>query len=181
MDETKRMRPCADDEWQYHQDGRDRVANVGCGTIICIVLMVALFVAIATFQAYAKENEAGTPAKENPMDGTSAGANAVTLDSLMGQAFKDEWEAGAYSVTLNDLERKVEPGQAYPANGKNTPLHSDSTYGKGAGMVDVITYDRSTNAMIRHFGQVQEDGSIRWYAAQYVLDEDGKPIIVPHE
>ena len=110
-------------------------------------------------------------------DGSNAGANAVTLEDLA----RDEWESGAWSVTTTDLADKPEPGETYPSNGKDTPLDSDTTYGKGAGMVDIITYDSKTNVEIRHYGQLMPDGSVRWYAAETVLDEDGKPVVMPRE
>ncbi|MBR3225843.1 MAG: ATP-binding protein [Atopobiaceae bacterium] len=107
-------------------------------------------------------------------DGSNAGANAVTLEDLA----RDEWESGAWSVTTTDLDNKHEPGETYPSNGKDTPLDSDTTYGKGAGMVDIVTYDVNTNVEVRHYGQMMPDGSVRWYASEIVLDEDGKPVVM---
>ncbi len=45
-------------------------------------------------------------------------------------------------------------------------------------MVDLITYDMKTNAMIRHYGQLDQFGRVRWYAAETVLDEEGRPRIM---
>lgn len=171
------------DEWQYHQDGRDSAAALGFWCIVAfgMLLIICLGAVIASVAMDGVEMTALAEEAEQvkKMDGSTAGANAVTLEDFEKMAFRDEFAEGMYSVTLQDLERKAEDGGTYPANGKNTPLKSDSTYGKGAGMVDIITWDKSTNAAIRHFGQVQEDGSIRWYAAQYVFDEEGKPVVVP--
>ena len=43
-------------------------------------------------------------------------------------------------------------------------------------MVDVVTFDRVTNVEIRHCGQLQADGTVRWYAAETVLDGQGVPV-----
>ena len=48
-------------------------------------------------------------------------------------------------------------------------------------MVDIVTYDVKTNVEVRHYGQMMPDGSVRWYAAETVLDEDGKPVVIPRE
>ena len=162
-------------EWEYHQDGRDRAATLGCAGIVAIAIIVALFVVAAA--AWAVVDAVEAEALRSEWDGSNAGANAVTLEDLA----KDEWESGAWSVTTTDLDNKPEPGETYPSNGKNTPLDSDTTYGKGAGMVDIITYDSKTNVEVRHYGQHMPDGSVRWYAAETVLDEDGKPVVMPRE
>jgi len=112
-------------------------------------------------------------------DGSTAGANAVTLEKT--EAARDEWEAGEWSVTTEDLTREHELGRAYPPNGKDAPITSDTTYGRGGGMVDLVTYDRATNVMIRHYGQIEPDGRVRWYAAETVLDEDGTPRVMPRD
>ena len=140
-------------EWEYHQDGRDRAATLGCAGIVAIAIVVALFVVAAAAWAV---------------------VDAVEAEAL-------EWESGAWSVTTTDLADKPEPGETYPSNGKDTPLDSDTTYGKGAGMVDIVTYDVKTNVEVRHYGQMMPDGSVRWYAAETVLDEDGKPVVMPRE
>lgn len=44
-------------------------------------------------------------------------------------------------------------------------------------MVDLVTYDRATNIAIRQ--QIEPDGSVRWYAAETVPDEGGRPVTVP--
>lgn len=137
----------------YHQDQRDEAAGVGL-----VTLFLAAALVVAMLAACACSSEQGADA--GALDGSTAGANAVTLD---------------------DLAREYEMGQAYPSNGKDTPLTSDTIYGKGAGMVDLITWDTRTNVMVRHYGQVQEDGTVRWYAAETVLDEDGKPMATPRD
>lgn len=162
-------------EWEYHQDGRDRAATLGCAGIVAIAIIVALFVVAAA--AWAVVNAVEAEALRSERDGSNAGANAVTLEDLA----RDEWESGAWSVTTTDLADKPEPGETYPSNGKDTPLDSDTTYGKGAGMVDIVTYDVKTNVEVRHYGQMMPDGSVRWYAAETVLDEDGKPVVMPRE
>ena len=134
----------------YHQDERDTAATYGCLGLIAVAI---LFVAALLVSACSGPVEPDEPV----MDGSTAGANAVTLD---------------------DLEREYAPG-AYPANGEGAALSANTTYGRGVGMVDMVTYDSATNVMIRHYGQVQEDGTIRWYAAETVLGEDGLPRVMP--
>ena len=46
-------------------------------------------------------------------------------------------------------------------------------------MVDILTMDTKTNVMIRHYGQLQPDGTVRWYAAETVLNPDGTPMVMP--
>ena len=117
--------------------------------------------------------------EKKPRDGSEAGANAVTAKEIVAETSRDTWESGEWSVTLDDLNRKYEFGEAYPANGKEAALQANTTHGRGAGMVDMITYDVTTNVEIRHYGQMQEDGTVRWYAAETVLDENGKPVVMP--
>ena len=165
-------------EWQYHQDGRDQAASLGYFGIIAIFVVVLLFVLAVIVNEAVHAEEAQIA--EDVRDGSTAGANAVTVDDLESMAFRDEFAEGMYSVTLDDLNRAwPEEGGVYPMNGKNTPLTADTVNCKGAGMVDIVTYDKRSNVQIRHFGQVQEDGSIRWYAAQYVLDENGNVVVAP--
>ena len=169
------------DQWQYHQNGRDRASAIGCGAIVVVVAVAAAFAAAVLLWVNVDTYEAKATTQANPMDGSTAGANAVTMEDLAIMEHRDEWETGAWSVTVEDLEREYETGKAYPANGKNTPLDSDTTYGKGAGMVDLITYDRASNILIRHYGQLEPDGRVRWYAAETVLDENGDPVVMPRE
>lgn len=110
-------------------------------------------------------------------DGSNAGANAVTLEDLA----RNEWESGAWLVTTTGLANKPQLGESYPSNGKDTSHDSDTTYGKGAGMVDIVTSHAKTNVEIHHYGQMMPDGSVRWYAAETVLNEDGKPVVMPRE
>ncbi len=166
-------------KWQYHQDGRDKAISLGFWASLIYVVLIGLFFCVVVCGCTTQCTSSEVEEQPKKMDGSTAGGNAVTVEQLEGIVFRDNWEEGVYSVTLQDLERKAEEGKAYPANGKNTPLKSDTTYGKGAGMVDMITYDKATNIQIRHYGQVQEDGTIRWYAAETVLGEDGKPVAVP--
>ena len=162
-------------EWEYHQDGRDRATTLGCAGIIGIAIVIAaLLVAVVARTA---AGAAETEAVRTEADGSNAGANAVTFEELV----RDEWKSGEWSVTTLDLANKPEPGSTYPSNGKDTPLESDTTYGKGAGMVDVVTYDKATNVKIRHFGQLMPDGSVRWYAAETVLDNQGVPVSMKRE
>ena len=72
-------------------------------------------------------------------------------------------------------------GARTPSNGRETFLDSDTTYSKGAGMVDVVTFDRASNVEIRHYGQLQEDGTVRWYAAETVMDAQGVPVRMESE
>lgn len=137
-------------EGYYHQDERDAAATYGCLALLAIALLLVAAILASACSGPAEPDEP-------PMDGSTAGANAVTLE---------------------DLEREYGPG-AYPANGEGAALTSGTTYGRGAGMVDMVTYDRATNVMVRHYGQVQEDGTIRWYAAETVLGEDGLPRVMP--
>lgn len=141
------------------------------GHVLAGLLAIAALIAIAIFLLSCARQQ---PAKavESRHDGSTAGANAVT-------EFELRWAAGEYSVTLEDLEREHELGEAYPMNGKEAFLDSDTTYNKGGGMVDMITLDKQTNVMIRHYGQLLEDGTVRWYAAETVLDEYGQPAKMP--
>ena len=166
----------SDQEWEYHQDGRDHATTLGCVAIVAIAVVLAALVVAAVAGAVVDTVEKENPQRE--ADGSKAGANAVTYEELICE----EWETGAWSVTTTDLANKPDPGGgAYPSNGKSTPLVSDTVYGKGAGMVDIITYDARTNVEIRHYGQLMPDGSVRWYAAETVLDEEGKPVVMPRD
>ncbi|MBP3883629.1 MAG: hypothetical protein J6D54_01650 [Olsenella sp.] len=165
-------------EWEHHQDGRDAAAGRGLLAITLVLVAIGLLVSLSVGCARAKDAKAGVADRE-PMDGSTAGANAVTLEDLGLDGARDEYLAGAWSVTAEDLAREYEMGQAYPLNGKDTPLTNDTTYAKGGGMVDMITYDLKTNVEIRHYGQLEPDGTVRWYAAETVLDEEGKPVVMP--
>ena len=161
---------------ERHRGGCDRAATLGCAGIIVVLATVALFVAAATIWHVADFAEA--LAKERA-DDSKTGSIAVTKEDLKREVAREEWESGAWSVTTEDLEREYELGQVYPLNGKNAALTVDTTYNKGAGMVDLVTYDKATNVMIRHYGQLEPDGRVRWYAAETVLDEEGKPKVMP--
>lgn len=171
------MRRPTGDERRCHQGGRDEAAGHGAAVLLLALLAAAVWA--CAMLARVTVDEVGADA--NPADGSAAGANAVTLEDLaLSQTVRDEWETGAWSVTLEDLGREWgDASGAHPANGKNTPLSADTTYGRGAGMVDLVTYDRATNIAIRHYGQIEPDGSVRWYAAETVLDEGGRPVTVP--
>lgn len=138
-------------------------------------LLAALALVVAThLVGCGPSMPAARAAVEKGADGSTAGANAATKYDI-------EWEAGIHSVTQDDLGREYELGRAYPANGKEAWLASDTTYGRGAGMVDVVTFDKATNVEIRHYGQLREDGTVRWYAAETVLDAEGVPISMERE
>lgn len=153
--------------------GRDTVAALA---VIAAILLLAAFV---TYSGLTQHAKASTRDEAKAMDGSTAGANAVTLDDLLSETPHDEWSAGEWSTTIEDLEREYELGQAYPANGKNAALDANTTYNRGGGMVDIITMDTKTNVMIRHYGQLQPDGTVRWYAAETVLNPDGTPMVMP--
>jgi len=161
------------------QKGRDRAATLGCAGVVLVVLTILACVAAVLFRVWVDHVEGEALAK--PMDGSTAGANAVTVEELKASITHGKWESGAWSVTEEDLEREYELGKAYPANGRDAFLTANTTYGRGAGMVDLVTYDTETNAMIRHYGQLDQYGHVRWYAAETVLDEDGMPRIMPTE
>lgn len=162
------------------QGGHDRAATLGCAGIIVMLATIALFVAVVAMRQVVDSVEAEALSEERA-DGSKAGSNAVTIEDIKREVAREEWESGTWSVTTEDLEREYELGQAYPLNGKNAALDSDTTYGKGAGMVDLVTYDKATNVMIRHYGQLGPDGRVRWYAAETVLDEDGTPKVMPRD
>ena len=128
------MRRPTGDERRCHQGGRDEAAGHGAA-----VLLLAAAVWACAILARVTVDEVGADA--NPADGSAAGANAVTLEDLaLSQTVRDEWETGAWSVTLEDLGREWRDASgAHPANGKDTPLSADVTYGGGAGMVDLVT------------------------------------------
>jgi hypothetical protein len=161
------------------QKGRDRAATLGCAGVVLVVLTILACVAAVLFRVWVDHVEGEALAK--PMDGSTAGANAVTAEELLAREARGEWEDGAWSVTKEDLEREYELDAAYPLNGKKAALTANTTYNRGAGMVDLITYDMKTNAMIRHYGQLDQFGNVRWYAAETVLDADGRPRIMPTE
>lgn len=156
----------------YRQNKRDRATALGLAGIVAILVVIAMAVMVAAADASVEEAKAA-------MDGSDAGANAVEADELESMSATDEWEEGMHSVTIEDLEQGIDADGAYPTNGKGTPLVSDTTYGKGGGMVDVVTFDSTTNVMVRHYGQIEPDGRVRWYAAETVLDADGKPMAMP--
>lgn len=143
------------------------------GTAVAVALAFVAIIAGLTYLACCTST-GFAHAVEAPLDGSSAGANAVT-------AYELRWDAGEHSVTIEDLEREYELGKAYPPNGKDAALSTDSTYSKGAGMVDMITYDKRTNIEIRHYGQLDEAGRVRWYAAETVIGPDGLPVVAPRE
>ena len=165
--------------WEYHRDGRDAAATLGFAGIVFIALVVLLFLAAALFRAWAYDREGRATAETR--DGSTAGANAATVEELKASIAREEWQDGKWSVTKEDIERERELGQAYPPNGKEAAITTNTTYNRGAGMVDLITYDTVTNEMIRHYGQLDRFGNVRWYAAETVLDADGRPKIMPTE
>lgn len=176
------MRP--EGSWEYHQDGRDRAASLGAMGIAAIVILIILAIGAVVVRNAVDSVKAKALAEETRVgkgNGSAAGANAVTREDIVDIANtqRDEYAAGEWSVTTEDLEREYELGQAYPQNGKNAALDADTTYNRGAGMVDLVTYDRATNVEIRHYGQLQADGTVRWYAAETVLGADGKPVVMP--
>lgn len=176
------MRP--EGNWEYHQDGRDRAASLGAMGIVAIVILAILIIGAVVARNVVDSVEAEALAEEargERKDGSTAGANAVTREEIEGLAAtqRDEYTVGEWSVTIEDLEREYELGQAYPQNGKNAALDANTTYNRGAGMVDIVTYDRATNVEIRHYGQMQADGTVRWYAAETVFGADGKPVVMP--
>lgn len=140
--------------------------------VVAIVLAVVSTVAAAYLLGCVPTRPAARA--DEAKDVSTAGANAATRYDV-------EWAAGIHSVTVEDLGREYELGCAYPLNGKEAFLDSDTTYSKGAGMVDVVTFDRVTNVEIRHYGQLQEDGTVRWYAAETVLDARGMPVRMESE
>lgn len=156
----------------YHQDEQDAAVGLGFMGLVAIGVVVACVV-VCTIAACAADD-----AKEHVV----AGLNAVTAEEALAgesdQSFRDEWDAGAWSVTLEDLEREPEPGTVHPSNGKNAALDANTTVGRGAGMVDLVTYDISTGVATRHYGQVTEDGSIRWYGVETVVDGNGQPVTI---
>lgn len=88
-----------------------------------------------------------------------------------------------WSFTATDLTAGPEPGRSYPRNGKGTPLESDTTCGKGAGVVGVVTYDAHANVEVRHHGQPMPypTATACRYAAVTVPDGDGRPVVMPWE
>lgn len=159
------------------RDGGDKAATLGYVGLAFVALTALAFIAAVLFRVWVDHVEGEALAK--PMDGSTAGANAVTAEELLVREARGEWKDGAWSVTKEDLEREYELDAAYPLNGKKAALTVNTTYNRGAGMVDLITYDMKTNAMIRHYGQLDQFGNVRWYAAETVLDEDGRPRVMP--
>ena len=83
-------RPHASREWEFHQDGRDMAATIGCAVVAFMLLLVFVCSAVAIFRVWTSCSEADAPAEV--MDGSTAGANAVTKEDL-------ERECGAPRVT----------------------------------------------------------------------------------
>ena len=57
----------------YHQDQRDLAATVGCLSLVVAALAVIALVIVACL---------APAAEEKPMDGSTAGSNAVTIEEL---------------------------------------------------------------------------------------------------
>ena len=75
-------------DWEYHQDGRDLAATVGLAAIAVIVAVLVTIVAVLAFLSdpYGSGVPECPPAPDwwatTPGDGSTAGANAVTLEDL---------------------------------------------------------------------------------------------------
>lgn len=63
------------------QRGGDRAATLGCAGVVLVVLVVLACVAAVLFRAWVDRIEDDALAK--PMDGSTAGANAVTAEELL--------------------------------------------------------------------------------------------------
>ena len=69
----------------YHQDERDEAVGIGCAVFVvtfALVLAVFLINLVASIVCPAPNYQANTT---EVMDGSSAGANAVTLEELQAQ------------------------------------------------------------------------------------------------
>lgn len=82
-------------DWEYHQDGRDLAATVGLAAIAAIFAVLVTTVAVLAFLGGSGGGRvtACPPAPDwwatSPGDGSTAGANAVTLEEIEPQASHD--------------------------------------------------------------------------------------------
>ena len=134
----------------YHQDERDEAAGSGCLALAAIVTIgVILAVALACMGA----------ASADPMDGSTAGANAVTEEELLCSLRKTGGSGGVAYV-----KRDGEP-----------PYMDRALYEVPEGVESYIVLDRRNNV---EYLLVRSDGSI---AITPRLGTDGNVIVMPQE
>ena len=133
----------------YHQDERDRAAGNGCLTLALMVAIgIILTVVLACVDA----------ANADPMDGSMAGANAVTEEELLQSPCK----AGSGGV-------------AYAKRDGEPPYMNRALYEVPEGVESYVVLDRGNNV---EYLLVRSNGSI---AITPRLGTDGNIIVMPQE
>lgn len=125
----------------YHQDERDRAAGIGMVALASIVAIIVVLCVVACRSVRA-----------DPMDGSTAGRNAVTAEQIVAQG-----------------------GVAYVKRDGDPPYMDRALYEVPDGVESYIVLDRWNNV---EYILVRSEGSI---AITPMLGTDGNVIVMPQE